>query len=158
MRSVPADESSSNRESVLRSRAMVSLPLAGVLRKKTEGTHTHTRGEERKIKRQQIKQSLLKTLSAIYTILLRRHATEVREETDLGWEILAPHVCFSNYIRALIKTLRVKASESIRPYLQPLQPLRSMSSSGVDSIIACTSDFSVFSTTSIQMHKISFMD
>lgn len=52
-----------------------------------------------------------------------------------------------------MKAQCAKAIQSIRAYLEPWQPLRSMSSSGVDSIIACTSDFSVFSMTSTQRNK-----
>lgn len=45
MRSVPAEDSSSNRESVLRSKAMFSIPLVGVLRKNIQVTNTVRAGD-----------------------------------------------------------------------------------------------------------------
>lgn len=48
MKSVPADESSSNRESVFRSKAIFSIPLVGVLKKKVEDTHIEKREGKKK--------------------------------------------------------------------------------------------------------------
>lgn len=81
MSPVPADDSSSNRESVLRSNAMFSMPLVGVL----------------------------------------------KQEKELCWFLLISVIsCSLNY-------------------LQGLYPMRSISSSGVDSMMSCTSAFSSFS-------------
>lgn len=88
MSPVPAEDSSSNRDSVLRSNAMFSMPLVGVLEKMTcVGSDTFP-----------------------------------PDETSL-------------------KNCRSCCSG----YLQALYPMRSMSSSGVDSMMSCTSVLSSFS-------------